>query len=206
MFTEPLITSTITKFYKDIFTSQSRDGLEVVREVIQPLVSLEMNAALTAIPNHQEIKEVVFSVNTDKAPGPDGFSAGFYHSFWDIIGEDVTWDVRSFFETSILNRRQNETHVRLIPNIKGPRKVSDYRPIALCSTHYKIIAKVLTKLLKSILSHLISPQQSAFVAGRAISDNVLITHEILHYLRTSGAKKRCSMAVKTDMSKVYDRI
>ena len=131
-----------------------------------------MNVALTAIPTHQEIRDVVFSVNADKAPGPDGFSAGFYHSFWDIIGEDVTTDIRSFFETSTLNRRQNETHVRLIPKVKGPQKVSDYRPIALCSTHYKIIAKVLTKRLKPILSSLISPQQSAFVAGRAISDNV----------------------------------
>ena len=42
--------------------------------------------------------------------------------------------------------------------------------------------------------------------GRAISDNVLITHEVLHYLQTSGASVRSSMAVKIDMSKAYDRI
>lgn len=42
--------------------------------------------------------------------------------------------------------------------------------------------------------------------GRSISDNVLITHKILHYLRQSGAKKHVSMAVKTDMSKAYDMI
>ena len=47
--------------------------------------------------------------------------------------------------------------------------------------------------------------QAVIVAGRAITDNVLITHETLHYLRTSEAKKYCSMAVKTDMSKTYDR-
>lgn len=39
-----------------------------------------------------------------------------------------------------------------------------------------------------------------------ISDNVLITHETLHYLRTSEAKKRCFIAVKIYMSKEYDRI
>ena len=82
----------------------------------------------------------------------------------------------------------------------------DYRPIALCSTHYKIIAKILCQRLKPVLPTLVSPHQSAFVAGRSISDNVLITHEILHYLRTSSTKKHCSMAVKTDMSKAYDRL
>ncbi|XP_019085342.1 PREDICTED: uncharacterized protein LOC104748447 [Camelina sativa] len=148
----------------------------------------------------------VFSIHPGKGPGPDGFSSSFYQSFWTIIGEDVCRSIRSFFETSYLHPRQNETHVRLIPKISGPRKVGDYRPIALCNTHYKIIAKILTGRLQPILPELISPFQCAFVPNRAISDNVLITHEILHFLRTSEAKKFCSMAVKTDMSKAYDRI
>ncbi|OAP05085.1 hypothetical protein AXX17_AT3G15320 [Arabidopsis thaliana] len=150
--------------------------------------------------------EAVFSINPDKAPGPDGFSAGFYQSFWDIIGLDVSLDSKRFFESSFLPRQLNETHICLIPKITSPRRVADYRPIALCTVHYKIIAKVLTKRLQPLLAKLISPNQSAFVPNRAISDNVLITHEILHYLRTSDARVRVSMAVKTDMSKAYDRI
>ena len=54
--------------------------------------------------------------------------------------------------------------------------------------------------------HLVSENQSAFIPGRAISDNVLITHEVLHYLKISGSIKNCSMAVKTDISKAYDRL
>lgn len=81
-----------------------------------------------------EVRAAVFSINPDKAPGPDGFSVGFYQSFWDVIGEDIYKDIRSFFETSYLQPRQNETHVRLIPKITRAKKVSDYRPIALCNT------------------------------------------------------------------------
>lgn len=140
-----------------------------------------MNTSLTSIPDDNEIKVAVFSINANKAPGPDGFSASFYHAYWSIIGADVSRDIRSFFESTSLHHRQNETHIRLIPKGSAPRKVGDYRPIALCNTHYKIIAKILTKQLQPLLPQLISKHQSAFVPHRAISDNVLITHEILHF-------------------------
>ena len=80
-----------------------------------------MNRTLIASPTDDEIKTAVFSIKVDKAPGPDGFSAGFYQSFWDIIGPDVSNDIRSFFPSGELDRRQNATHVRLIPKIDGPK-------------------------------------------------------------------------------------
>ncbi|KAG7537667.1 Ribonuclease H domain [Arabidopsis suecica] len=203
---EDQIAQTISTYYQAIFTAGPRSSNHVVEEALEPKVTLEMNSQLTVTPTQLEIKEAVFSIHPDKAPGPDGFSSGFYQSFWDIIGEDVCMDIRSFLDSSFLSQRLNETHIRMIPKITGPRKVSDYRPIALCTVHYKIIAKILSKRLQPLLSNLISINQSAFVANRAITDNVLITHEVLHYLRTSEAKVRCSMAVKTDMSKAYDRI
>lgn len=161
---------------------------------------------LTTIPSDSEIGDAVKSINGNKAPGPDGFPATFYQAYWHIVSADVIKDVRDFFISSHLHPQQNETHIRLIPKVTGARSVAEYRPIALCNTHYKIIAKILTRRLKPLLPHLISNTQSAFVTGRAITDNVLITHETLHFLRTSDAKKYCSMAVKTDMSKAYDRI
>ena len=115
-------------------------------------------------------------------------------------------EVQSFFLSSIFPAKINLTHIRLIPKIQSPQKMVDYRLIALCTVFYKIIAKVLSKRLQHVLQELISENQSAFVPKRAIIDNVLITHEVLHYLKTSKAKERCYMAVKTDMSKVYDRI
>lgn len=94
----------------------------------------------------------------------------------------------------------NMTHVRLIPKNQNALKVSDYRPIALCNVYYKIISKILSLRLRPVLGSIISENQSAFLPGRAIADNVLITHEILHYLKDFEAKKHCYMAVKMDMS------
>lgn len=122
------------------------------------------------------------------------------------MGEDIISEVQAFFQSGSMPRTVNETHIRLIPKIRGPKKVSDYRPIALCNVYYKIISKLLARCIQPLLRELVSETQSAFVPKRAISDNVLITHEILHYLKTSKASKQCSMAIKTDMSKAYDRL
>ena len=206
VFEEHEIVSVISKYFRDIFNTSGQSDFTDLQNILQPRVTPEMNLALSGIPSDSEIFEAVQSINAGKAPGPDGFSAKFYQAYWHIIRADVTRDIRHFFISGHLQSQQNETHIRLIPKGTGPRRVSDYRPIALCNTHYKIIAKILSHRLKPILPELISPSQSAFVAGRAIGDNVLITHETLHYLRTSEAKKHCAMAVKTDMSKAYDRM
>ena len=205
-FEEEHMAKVISEYFQNIFTSNLSEDFSLVEEVLQPKLTSEMNEFLIAIPDDKEIKAAAFSISAHKAPGPDGFSASFYHAYWRIIGADLSRDIRCFFESNSLHIRQNETHIRLIPKGVSPRRVGDYRPIALCTTHYKIIAKILTKRLQPLLPLLISKHQSAFVPHRAISDNVLITHETLHFLRTSEAKKFCSMAVKTDMSKAYDRI
>ena len=66
----------------------------------------------------------------------------------------------------------NHTFLTLIPKVKSPEKVSDFRSIALCNILYKLISKVLANRLKKILPLVISESQSAFQANKAISDNI----------------------------------
>lgn len=94
-------------------------------------------------------------------------------------------------------------NICLIPKSQIP---TDLRPISLCNVGYKIISKVLCKRLRNCLPKLISKTQSAFVLKRLISYNILIAQEMFHGLRTNKSCQYKFMAIKTNMSKAYDRV
>ena len=50
----------------------------------------------------------------------------------------------------------NITNITLVPKIKNPTKMTDFRPISLCNIVYKLISKVLANRLKVIISQIIS--------------------------------------------------
>ncbi|CAA7014405.1 unnamed protein product [Microthlaspi erraticum] len=206
VFEEAKIAEVNTKYFEKMFTSQAGVRAETVNKSIKPSISEETNIRLIQIPSAQEVRAAIFSIHPDKALGPNGFSASFFHSNWETIGERITLEIQEVFRSGTFPQNINATHICLIPKITNPKSVADYRPIALYNVYYKIFSKILTARLHPILDGIISENQSAFVPGRAITDNVMITHEILHFLKISKANKRGSMAMKTDMTKAYDRV
>ena len=57
-----------------------------------------------------------------------------------------------------------------------------------------------------MLPFLILDSQSVFLLGRLITDNILVSYEIMHYLKRKTKGKTGWMALKLDMSKAFDRI
>lgn len=157
-------------------------------------------------PYEMEVVGVLKSMHPGKLPGPDGFSAMFYHKFWDIVGPDVCRLVLWFLNNGGMASGLNNTHVVLIPEIKKPKPMKDLHPISLCNISYKFISKVMANRLTCFLPDIIDDSQSAFVPGRLITDNVLLASEVFHFMKTSLARKRGFMALKLDISKAYDRV
>lgn len=104
VYEEGQIAETIASYYTSLFTSTSNGNPQMIAEVVKPCISTSMNDSLIGIPDDMEIKRVVFTIHGDKAPGPYGFSVGFYQGFWDILGKEVCRDIKGFFETGKLHR------------------------------------------------------------------------------------------------------
>jgi hypothetical protein len=69
---------------------------------------------------------------------------------------------------------------------------------------YRIVSKVLANRLKSVLSDIITPNQSAFVPGWLISDNILIAYKLTDYLMKERKGNTGHAAIKLDISKAYN--
>ena len=133
-------------------------------------------------------------------------NALFYQKFWHIVGNEVTNAVLDFLHSGNMESDINYTHIVLIPKVNKPEKMANFRPISLCNVIYKIMSKVLANRLKLILPQIISPSQSAFVPGHLITDNVLVAYETLHAMHIRKKGKKGALALKLDVSKVYDRV
>lgn len=100
----------------------------------------------------------------------------------------------------------NLIYIVLIPKIKNPKRVSNFRPIGLINVIYKITFKVLVNYVKLIISQVISKNQCSFVADTLITNNMLMVYETMHYLNRKRRRKKGTMALKLDISKTYDQV
>jgi len=102
-------------------------------KVVPISVSDKENSNLIVMPLFDEIKNAVFDLNADSAPGPDGFGAHFYHFFWDIVAADVVSSVQEFFYIGVPIPNFNANILILIRKIPGASSMGDFRPISLAN-------------------------------------------------------------------------
>uniref|UniRef100_A0A2N9GNJ6 Reverse transcriptase domain-containing protein n=1 Tax=Fagus sylvatica TaxID=28930 RepID=A0A2N9GNJ6_FAGSY len=195
----------IQKGYSDLFTTSHTSSCRLSVPPCAPSLS-DLEAQNLDNPlSSEEIKSSLWSLKPFKAPGPDGLHPGFFQRCWHIVSDSVVKEVSHIFNWGQMPSYLNKTLISLIPKCVGPESLSQFRPISLCNTVYKIVTKSIVARIRPLLSNLISPFQAAFVPGRRGIDNVIIAQELIHSLhKKKGAKG--SFVVKIDLEKAYDRL
>lgn len=186
----------ISDFYHELYQTQGYKPMEELLNCVQPSVTEHMNEYVNKPYVADEVKKALFDMAPSKAPSVDGFTAGFYQRHWDVIGEDITVVVLEFLNGGELPLGLNDTSITLIPKVRHPQKISQFRPIALCPVLYKIAVKAIANRVRGILDEVIGEEQSAFVPGRLITDNVLVAYESIHAIKRRKKGKNACCAVK----------
>ena len=146
------------------------------------MVTAEENECLIKPVSDDEIYNAIFQMDPHKAPGSDGFGASFFEDHWVAIKDLLSVAIKDFFYAGKLLKEVNHTLITLIPNIDNPKTTAHFCPISLCTTVYKILAKILVNILRPVLQRIIHPTQSAFIPSRTIHDNILLN---MQYKRDS---------------------
>lgn len=173
----------ITNHFVQIFKAGEatiEEKNQQVLNAVRPRVTADMNNKLLVDFSADEVKQALESIGDLKAPGPDGLPSIFFKSIRDVVGGKLTHEVLGVLIGGKIPDGWNEMIIALIPKVEKPEKVIDFHPISLCNVLYKVVSKVLSSRLRDILPEIITPNQSAFVLGRLISDNVLVAYEITH--------------------------
>lgn len=198
------IAFTAVGFFQKQFTQERDSTSFLLLSHIPKMVSYEENDLLCRIPDEVEVKKVVFNLKGESSSGPDGFFGKFFQVYWDIMGPDIVRMVQNFYLGNSLPKSITHTNLVLIPKKDLFQNFSDLRPISLSNFVYKIMSRIFHDRIEALLPKIISTNQSGFVKGRSIIENILLTQETVTDIGKRG--KPANVVIKLDMEKAYDRV
>jgi hypothetical protein len=113
-----------------------------------------------------KVRTATQQLKSTSTPGPDSFSAMFYHNYWDIIGNDILNYTLMILNQGFKPDQINDTFIFLIPKISNPSSPLEFRPISLCNVILKIVTKTIANRIKHILPKIIKEAQSGFLTRK----------------------------------------
>lgn len=115
-----------------------------------------------------------FSLNKDRPSGPNEFSGEVFQNCWNIIEKDMVRVVMIFLCGMKLPKYTTHTNLILIPKKESIKRMADLRLINLSTYINKVISKIIHERIMVYLPSIISENQSGFMKGRSITENVLL--------------------------------
>jgi len=158
----------ITDYYRGLFGPSDISPLTMDESRMEdiPQVTDDDKEKLIANFSYNEIREAIFQMEHNKAPGPDGFPAEFYQAFWDIIKDDLMVMFVDFHNGTLPLYSLNFGIITLLPKKDNAVQIQQYRPICLLNVSFKIFTKVAVNRLTQVADKVILSTQSDFMPGR----------------------------------------
>jgi len=197
----------IVEFYTDLYSSKNiQESLmdEYLDKTNMENVLDEREIAICEGPlSIDECTETISKMKKNKSPGNDGLPVEFYQTFWNEIKHMVVNALNESYQNEAMSGSQRRAIITLIFKKGDPELLKNWRPISLLNTDYKIAAFGIANRLQTVLSKLISKDQTAYVKGRFIGTNIRLIEDIYEYTESynlQGAILYC------DFEKAFDTL
>ncbi|KAJ4451297.1 hypothetical protein ANN_02758 [Periplaneta americana] len=167
-------------------------------------LNLQQQSDLQLPITEEEILMAIETAPKNIAPGPDGLTYQLYKIHWTLIKDTLVELFNYIFDSGIVVEGFSDGIVILLPKVTQPRTVSDYRPITLLNTDYKLFMKILANRLKPTFRDIFETGQTCSVPDKSIIHNlVTIRDTILHYEEFPDEK---AALLSIDFNKAFDRM
>lgn len=139
-----------------------------------------------------------------KSPGVDGYTAEFYKQFFSLLGQDLVNSFNAAFDIGEMSVSQRRGVITLLPKEDSNLLLlSNWRPITLLNTDYKIASKVIAKRRERVLPSIIHPDQTGFMKGRYIGQNIRLINDII---QQTELQKIPGILLFLDFQKAFDTL
>ena len=191
---EKMCSMTLKKFNGSVFFNP---------ENISPLTEENKTSCEGSI-TVDECLEALKDFKSGKTPGTDGFPAEFYRFFWTEISNELIDSFNYAFKSGSLSISQRRGIISLIPKkFKDKTILENLRPISLLNVDYKILTKTIAKRLEKVLPNIINIDQTGYVKGRYIGENIRLIQDVIHFTNLTNQK---GIAIFLDFKKAFDSV
>ena len=195
-------------FYKTLYTEvESQSEKEIVTDFFpkeHPALNPEEKQKCEGLLTPEECASAIKNMKNGKSPGTDGFTVEFYKFFWNKIKNNVVDSLNYAFSKGELSLDQRRGIITLIPKKDKSRIVlKNWRPISLLNIDYKILTKSLAFRLQKVLPSIIDFDQTGFLKGRYIGENIRTISDIIDY---SSIKNIPGIILLIDFEKAFDTV
>ena len=139
-----------------------------------------------------------------KSPGTYEFPAEFYKVFWIDLKDILLSCYVAAFRTRKMSISQRHGIITLIPKKNSvPFLLKNLRPISLLNTDYKIATRCIASRLKQVLPSIIHPDQTGYLKGRYIGENVRLLFDVIEHAQENEIPGLLFFA---DFEKAFDTL
>ena len=159
-------------FYQTLYSSNPRINFDM--SIPPPIkVSEADKKGMEGLLTMQELSKALSETKCNKSPGPDGLPADLYKIFYLRLKFFMLDALNECFEVKRIFRSGREGIISLIPKKGRDRRfLKNWRLIILLCVDYKLISKIISNRIRIVLDKIIHQDQSGFIPGRNISDNI----------------------------------